>query len=325
MTEDRKADMLRKVRAMLAKADSTDEQGEADVFRAKAEALMLKYRITEWEIGQTAEDNRPIGETRDFKWYWDSQHGSRLWLMMLDVAQHCRVKVVHWKAGREIPIVGLPSDIEYFDMLFTSLMLEMGKGLEPQPTKDQTFLENLVMLKDSGQQWNRICDQLHALGQMPPEYDEFAPGNYLTASQREAKRKFIHKMNLAGKYKKVCVAEGREPLKVTPKVYQRSFAYGFTEEINSRLREIRNRARREQTSAESSGMDLVLADIYTRAGHKAVELYGNPPQSNGRSGGKGRTVKIDYSAVADGRAAAAKVDLGQTKVTPGRGSLPQGS
>lgn len=330
MTDNRRTEMLAKVRALLAKADGTPYPHEADAFRSKAEALMLKYRIEVSELTPEAEDNVPVGEQMDFAWYWDSQHGGFLWSMMLDIAMHCRVRVVSWKAGSKIPVVGLPSDIEYFNMLFTSLMLEMGKGLEPKPDPNLPMIENLVKLKESGQQWSRIAEQLRAIGQLSPEQfstreemmeklGAHSPYDYRID---EAIKKQVHHLNFSGRYTKYCKDNGRERLRVTPKIYQRSFAYGFTNRIGERLREMRRYVREQQTAQESSGMELVLADIYTRAQRKAVELYGEPPKVSGRGGGgRARQVQIDSGVVGKGREAANRADLGQTKVGGTKGVL----
>lgn len=48
----------RKVRALLAKANSTTFEGEAIVFRAKAEELIAKYGLDETRLGQ-AEPESP--------------------------------------------------------------------------------------------------------------------------------------------------------------------------------------------------------------------------------------------------------------------------
>lgn len=328
MTENtRKSDMLRKVRAMMAKADSTDNQHEADAFRGKAEALMLQYRIEEWEVHAEAEDNSPGDRLMDFAWYWSAGNrdiaGSQ-WLMMGDIARHCRVKIVYWRSGAKLPVVGLPSDIDYFDMLFTSLMLEMGKGLEPKPDPNKLMIENLVALKEAGQQWARIAEQLHAIGQLTdeqynPEVLEGEYGTYSTIYQDRLKKQ-IHGLNFSGKYTAYCKKNNRERLRVTPKIYQRSFSLGFVNEINRRLAEMRSHARKNQPTTQGNGMDLVLASIWDRVQHKAVELYGTAPQHKSR-GGKGRTVSYDQSAMNTGREAAARVDLGATKVTQGRGQL----
>jgi hypothetical protein len=56
MTEDRKAKMLERVRALLAKADGTNFPEEADAFRAKADALMTEYAIEAWQMDPKPSD-----------------------------------------------------------------------------------------------------------------------------------------------------------------------------------------------------------------------------------------------------------------------------
>lgn len=338
MTDEKRAGMLEKIRALLAKADGTDFPEEAETFRAKAEALMLQYRIEVSELGKQHEDNVPVAEDRDFSWYWDNENGGYLWSVMQYCARHCRVKLVYWRAGsRVVPCVGLPSDIEYFDMLFTAAYLEFSKGLEPQPDPNKPLIENLVALKEAGQQWLRIAEQLRGIGQLTPQQfstkDEIKarleaenPGWHVYREEIEkVQKKMVHHLNFSGKYTKFCKDNERERLRVTPKMFQRSFAYGFAERIYERLAEARRAAKREmdQNATQASGMEVVLADIYTRAGHKAIEIYGPPPESKGR-GGKGRQVSMDRSAMAVGAERANRVDIGNTKkITGSKGALPR--
>jgi hypothetical protein len=326
-------DMLRKVRALIAKSEGTDNAHEADSFRAAADRLMAQYNIEAWQLAKTeGNEDASIGSRNyDFRFYTHQRSQSEAtravnteipgyqWWLFTSIARHCRVKPVAWKVNfydGEIPVVGTAQDIEYFDMLFTVCMLEMAKGLEPKPDKTKSFAENIAIMKESGMQWLRIAELLWRANMLNKIKYPDVP------TQKE-----VHNMGLATVYTNFCAETNRPRLRVTPKVYQRSFMEGFTDEIDRRLRDMRTR--RSQTpigeTDSGSGMEMVLADIYDRVQRKAVELYGNPPKSRGGRG-RSREVKVDRGGMDAGAAAARRVDLGGTgRVGQGKGQLPKGN
>lgn len=278
MTEDRKAKMLERVRALLAKADSTDHPGEADVFRAKADELMTKYVIEQWEVdeAQGAVGARPKPERRDYdmSWYQENSRADELWKLMQAVARHCRVKLIYWRASGTIPAVGIPSDLDWFDLLFTHLMLQMGKGLEPHPNPNKPMIENLVTMKEAGMKWERIGELLINAGQLE-HYD------------RNMGVKFTKL------YTEYCSEHGRERLRTTPSVYQRSFALGFLAEIRTRLK--------RQEESRGTGMELALRDIKDEVEGAAADLFGPDPER----------YSVERSGVVDENAHRAGIDAGR--------------
>jgi hypothetical protein len=233
---DRKK-VMERVRGLIAKANATDSPAEADAFRAKADALMLKYSIAQFELKDKRESaSNVVPVDYDMDWYTTNPWCEELWLIMQRVAVHCRCFPVHWKyTGVSIPVVGTEADFEYFDMLFTNVSLEMSRGLEPHPSRDSTMVENLVKMKEAGMKWERIGELLIDIGQLD-YYDR----------------------NMGVKFTKIytdyCTEHDRPRLRVQPKTYQYSFVQGFKDEIVDRLFKIR----RESQAAydednESSG------------------------------------------------------------------------
>jgi hypothetical protein len=72
MTDTTSHKMLERVRALLAKADSTNFPEEAETFRAKADELMTRHSISQWAVEQAeAGRSAPIKpERRDFERAW---------------------------------------------------------------------------------------------------------------------------------------------------------------------------------------------------------------------------------------------------------------
>lgn len=98
--------MLERVRALLAKAASTNFPAEAETFRAKADALMTAFAIEAWqvEVAQNGAEGRPTPIRRDVDFDWwrggDTPFRSALWALFLDTASHCRCAVVRSKLTR---------------------------------------------------------------------------------------------------------------------------------------------------------------------------------------------------------------------------------
>lgn len=280
--EDKKAKRLETVRALLAKADGTNFPAEADAFREKADEMMTQYAIEQWEVdeAQAGVGARPKPERRDFDmtWYRENSRSKELWLLMQAVAYHCRVRLVYWKYDGVIPAVGIPSDLEWFDLLFTHLMLQMGKGLEPHPNPERSMIENLVTMKEAGMKWERIGELLINIKQL--EYYDRNMGVKFTKL-----------------YTDYCVANNRPRLRTTPSVYQRSFAQGFLEEIRTRLK--------NQEDKSTGSMELVLRDMREEINSVAEDLFGPDPKHYGvvKSG------QVDAQAFGAGREAGAKANI----------------
>ena len=285
MTDDRKANMLERVRALLAKADSTNFPAEADTFRAKADELMTLYAIEQWQVdlAQEGATAKPKPEARDIdcKWFYRNSRGEELWQMFHAVAAHCRCRVVWWKGTYTTPVIGLPSDLDWFDMLFTHLMLQMGKGLEPHPSPELPMIENLVRMKEAGMKWERIGELLIQIGQ-------------LDAYNRNVGVRFTKL------YTEYCAEHGRQRKYIAPSVFQRSYAQGFLAEVRTRLRSQRN----EQSEA-TTGLELIIRDITAEVNSMAHDMFGEPPESKSVD----KNLAFDFDAYGVGREAGAKASI----------------
>jgi Protein of unknown function (DUF2786) len=287
MSKETNAKMLERVRALLAKADSSEFPGEADAFRKKADDLMTQYTIEQWQIDAATQgaNKRPEPEHRkyDISWYGQNPHRDYLWMLMQDVALHCRIVLVYWRYGGDsIPIVGLPSDIDYFDMLFTHLMLQMGANLEPKPDPEAPIIENLVRLKESGMKWERIGELLINIGQ-------------LETYNRNVGVRFT------GLYSRYCKDTGREQLRTSPAVYQRSYAIGFVNEVRARFKEMDQNKEKKGT-----GMELALRDIREVVAKAAIMEFGAPRQT-GKAVSK--NYRRDEAAYRQGVVAGRRADI----------------
>jgi len=303
MTNEKRDAMMAKIRGLIAKADATDFPAEADTFRKAADALMLRYSISEFELKPEAEQRRSItSRDVDMAWYLANPWSAELYTIFYYVAKHCRCKIVTWKfVGVTIPVVGGENDLDFMDMLFTNIMLEQSKGLEPKPHRDEPMIEYLVRAKEAGMKWERIAEIMLDYGIADFE---------------------VYTRNVGVRFTKLytdyCNEHNRPRLRTSPGVFQRSFAMGFTAEIVGRLNRMRQENLAEYDAEhEAGGASLVLADISRTVEARAHEMFGHPPMVKSSGRARYRSMperKIDHSALDAGRQAARQVNLGAGQV-----------
>lgn len=240
---DKSQKMLERVRALIAKADASEFPEEAEAFRAKADDLMTAYAIEAWQVAEAQEgiNARPKPERRDFdiRWWFGSPVRDPLWWMFADLAHHCRCVIVVKKArGKSVPVVGLPTDLDYFDMLFTSLMLELANKIDPKYNDRLSLAENIVVFKEAGMKWEIIARLIGRPDFITP--NGVKDGGYMVRI-----------------YRKYCQENGIKRITVNPQTYQRSFACGFQDGVEEQLRKLRG----EQEARGGDSTALVLRDI----------------------------------------------------------------
>lgn len=245
---DKHEKMLETVRGLLAKAASTEFEAEAEAFRAKADELMTKYAIEMWQVEQAQAGvnapTKPEIRNMDISWWYemDRQVGEGLWRVFLAVTGHTRCRVAYKYASnmtRTIPVIGMPADLGYADMLFTHLFMQMVDRMDPKPKPGEPLVEALGRMKEAGMKWEDIFTRLRDSGYYPADM----PWN-------------ASKMNFAGKYTQYCRTHNRERVYTSPSVYRRSFVTGFADALSSRLR-----VQREEQGQSTGSMALALRDI----------------------------------------------------------------
>lgn len=114
--------LLDRVRALLAKAESTTFEAEAEAFTAKAQELISRHAIDQALLH--AADRRGAGEpgVRTIR-IPDPYAGTKaLLLSAVADANHCRT--VWAKPTRTATVIGFPDRLEAVELLFTSLLLQ---------------------------------------------------------------------------------------------------------------------------------------------------------------------------------------------------------
>lgn len=127
-------DVLRKVRALLDKAEASPFPEEAEAFTAKATEMMARYRIDHamLEAAKPVQDRGEIIE-RDINLGSGPYVRARLSLIdTIASSSNCRcLTAVRWE-GRVAFIVGYETDVDVVETLYTSLLLQATNAAASQ-------------------------------------------------------------------------------------------------------------------------------------------------------------------------------------------------
>jgi hypothetical protein len=133
---DEQARMLTKVRALLAKAESTEFSAEADALTAKAQDLMTRHSIDEALLAAGA------GETFDVRGVRvliDQPYALEKATLLHVVAEANRVRAIWNDFASCVTLVGLPTDVAQVDMLFTSILLQATRAMTHEAGSSAAF------------------------------------------------------------------------------------------------------------------------------------------------------------------------------------------
>jgi hypothetical protein len=222
--------ILTKVRALLDKAESTEFAQEANLYRAKAEELMAKYRIEEEElIAKDATAVMPIyGDTPLAS--VNSDYYVQYYSLFYWIAKHVGIRAKlewGWDTGdRKVwaRTVGYEADLRYAEVLFTNARMVFAERLEPAINHSLSDQENVYRLRASGMERVRIARMMWG-----------------EASKANLSR-------VGAMYKRECAKRGEEPALsgrgVTGKEYREQYAEQFVETLRVRLAMARDAAGR---------------------------------------------------------------------------------
>jgi hypothetical protein len=120
------AAVLAKVRALLAKAESTNFEHEADALTAKAQELIARHSIEEaMARSSSAQRITPVGRRLAV----DDPYAAAKSGLLAVVASANSVRAVWDETFALMTLVGFPSDLEVVEMLFTSLLMQASRSV----------------------------------------------------------------------------------------------------------------------------------------------------------------------------------------------------
>jgi|tagenome__1003787_1003787.scaffolds.fasta_scaffold20950649_2 hypothetical protein len=142
--------MLNRVRALLAQAESTNFEAEAETFTAKAQELMTRHAIDMAMVAAgTTQSDRP-GTIRILI---DAPYVHAKWTLLNEVAASSRCSAVFMKRLEIASIVGYDADLQATETLFTSLLVQAQVALRAatasaapgDPERTRTFKSSFLL------------------------------------------------------------------------------------------------------------------------------------------------------------------------------------
>ena len=119
---------LRRIRALLAKAESTDFPDEAESLTAKAQELMTRHAVDAALLD--AGDGAPRRAAVDARRVHVDDPYVRAKIQLLGtVADANGVRLVWYRSLGIANLVGMAADLDAVELLFTSLLLQVGQAL----------------------------------------------------------------------------------------------------------------------------------------------------------------------------------------------------
>lgn len=156
---------LRRVRALIERAEHPETPvAEAEACRAKADEIMEKYAIQEWQTAQATQTGLKPDKMKIDLGEADSPWLAETAMLLSIVANYCRCQSV-WMSGsgyvgyrQEYAYVyGYPSDLRYVELLFTTVYLHMAGAIFGRPDPALTEGENIREFRNGGFNWNDIA------------------------------------------------------------------------------------------------------------------------------------------------------------------------
>lgn len=119
--------LLAKIRGLLAKAESTQFDEEADAFFAKAQELMSKYSLERGAL-ETPPDGPRVRTGGRRLWLENPYLGAKS-MLVGTVAKANRCRAVLQEDPGFVTVLGEETDLELVEVLTTSLLVQAGKAM----------------------------------------------------------------------------------------------------------------------------------------------------------------------------------------------------
>jgi hypothetical protein len=124
--DSERARVLKRIRALLAKAEATDHAAEAETFTAKAQDLMTRHAIDEALLAAAGDEAVTVGARRV---HLQNPYATAKTSLLNAVATANRCKVIYFDRLAIATVVGVPLDIDQVEMLFVSLLIQATRAM----------------------------------------------------------------------------------------------------------------------------------------------------------------------------------------------------
>lgn len=170
--------VLERVRALLAKAESTEHESEAMAFTAKAQELMTKYAIEQAMVDAAEAGPNPPSMIR---LPIDAPYADAKALLLQTVAEKTRCRTLFTAELGMSTVIGYAADLEAVELLFTSLLVQAQRGLAEASaatppgarTRSQSF-RSAFLLGFTGRIGERL-EEVRRLAYADAEAEHFLP------------------------------------------------------------------------------------------------------------------------------------------------------
>lgn len=259
------ARVLRIIQGLLNQADDKGATPQEQAsFRAQAEKLMQQYRIDESEAIARGDAPSLVPTSRTLLVHpFSSPWSTEYWNLASYVLHHVGIQAASLRTYDEetgrwywaMDMVGYDSDLQFAEMLFTSIRLYFSTRMEPQYDRTESDQDNVYRMRNAGMTRDAIA----------------AAMGWLDGSNGQPKLTPSAAADKASKlYGTACRERGAHPVLLgkgtSMKVYRQQYAESFTSEIWWRLREARNAVDTERGA-------LVLADRKAKVDEAFYEKY----------------------------------------------------
>jgi hypothetical protein len=263
-------DILRKVRGLVAKANSTPFEQEREVFMAKADELMEKYAIDQALLAME-EDTQAryvIRKDVDISWWsemrdMDKEVRSRIYWLWSYCVEFCRcyssTSTWNYKA-KTAAVYGMPADLDYMNLLFTDLFLQMSATLRPKYDPNLTMGHNVYNAKNAGMKYVDIAIWMG----MPELVEPNGTGGLKTRDGGKMKHAYQRHLNEHH--------PGEKRITMHPTTWAMSFMDGYVTTIHERFRKMRSM---RDVPSDANSMALVVRDIREQAREAMFDDFPN--------------------------------------------------
>ena len=119
--------ILNRVRALLAQAESTNFEAEAETFTAKAQELMTRHAI---DMAMVAAGTQRSERPGTIRLPLDEPYVSAKWILLNVVAANSRCRAILHKRIALATVIGFEADLTATETLFTSLLVQARVAMQ---------------------------------------------------------------------------------------------------------------------------------------------------------------------------------------------------